>query len=249
APAAAAAMMCPWLEAKPRRPVTARSRPMITTIIAVPQPGMRPALSSTISAVATSSLSARGSSSLPMRVTCCPLRASQPSTRSVSAAAMKSQAISCDPARLGARDGNSSSTGTTAARSRVMVFGRFQSRSAAIGAAAPGAASSAEVTMVAAIIVEDAIDVLPRLRIGGHAAEAVDGARARVVGRQRIAHVAVAIEHRPQVARAAPEVLLGPERIRNPKAVGRVRHQLHEPLGALTRDGLGMEIRLRLHDR
>src|SRR5690606_26086882 len=121
-------------------------------------------------------------------------------SRSVTAATMKTQARIWDPSRPCATRGKRSRTGTAPVRRIVMVLGRFQRRSARRPAGVRTAGSSREVAIVAAIVVEDALDVLARLRIRRDAAVLVDGARAGVVGRQGVPPVAVAIHHRPQIA-------------------------------------------------
>src|SRR5262245_26755224 len=258
----------PPADAMLRSPVTASSRPTITTTIQTAQGGMRPIASSTISAVETSSLSASGSSSLPMWVTILPRRASQPSSRSETAATMKIQAITVLPCSPG-NSGSSNSTGTTAARSIVMVLGAFQKRSRGgiIGSARSawresGGADradvatpslSSEIDIVCAIVVENPIHVILRLLVRRHPTVAIDRARARVVGRQRAREIAIAIDHRLQVLGAAPDVRFRLERMLDAEQLGGLRHQLHQPLGSLARDGAGIEGRLgsnhRLHQR
>src|SRR3990172_620571 len=251
-PSPEAAITRPPAEARPRRPVTASSRPTITTTRPAAQVGMRPTERSTISAVATRSLSARGSRSFPIRVTCAPRRASQPSTMSVTAATMKSHAVSWLPKRDSATSGKKSRIGTTPVRRIVIVLGRFQMRS---GPWARGerAGSPREVAMVAAIIGQNPVHVLSGLGVGGAPAVAVHGRGPRVVGRDRPAPVPVAVDERAQVAHAAVEVLLHVQRLLHAEGARRGGHELHQALGALSRDRLGVEARLRgddgLHQR
>src|ERR1039458_241354 len=113
-----------------RNPETANSRPMINTAI---QPGRERICTSEIRAAEISSLSAMGSSSVPMVVTCFQRRARYPSSKSVNAATRKipsdnqslvtltpptwNQPVSCTSA--------ATSSGTKKIRRMVSAFGRF----------------------------------------------------------------------------------------------------------------------------
>jgi hypothetical protein len=85
-PSAEAGIWMPLAEAIARNPVTAISRPMMTTAI---QAGTACVPTRQMRAEATSSLSAVGSSSWPRMVVCFFLRAQSPSSVSVSVARRK----------------------------------------------------------------------------------------------------------------------------------------------------------------
>src|SRR6267378_3327822 len=107
-----------------RRPVTASSRPTITTTI---QAASLSIASSETSAAATRSLAAIGSSSVPSVVTWLRRRATTPSAQSVIAARMKIAAA----ITAWTRDDeikNTISSGTATMRVRVRPIGRFMRR-------------------------------------------------------------------------------------------------------------------------
>src|SRR5919204_170521 len=115
----------PWPADTARSPVTASSRPMITTTTHAAILSM---VSSETRAAATSSLSAIGSSSVPSVVTSLRRRASTPSSQSVSAAAMKmAAAMSAWTRELEIRKRINSGTATM--RVRVRPIGKFTLRS------------------------------------------------------------------------------------------------------------------------
>src|SRR5882724_5768413 len=124
-----AGTMTPWPADTARSPVTASSRPMITTTA---QAAILSMVSSDTRAAATSSLSAIGSSSVPSVVTWLRRRASTPSSQSVSAAAVKmAAAMSAWTRELEMRKRISSGTATI--RVRVSPIGKFTLRSRSPG--------------------------------------------------------------------------------------------------------------------
>src|SRR3989475_688663 len=120
-----AGTMTPWPADTARSPVTASSRPMITTTA---QAAILSMVSSDTRAAATRSLWGMGSSSVPRVVTWLRRRASTPSSQSVSAAAVKmAAAMSACTRELEIRKRISSGTATI--RVRVSPIGKFTLRS------------------------------------------------------------------------------------------------------------------------
>ena len=112
-PNADAGMLIPLDEAMARNPVTAISRPMMTMAA---QAGTRPRATRQMRAEAMRSLSAVGSRSWPSTVTIPFLRASQPSSQSVSEANVKMmQAMRSWPRK------SVSMTATTAGMARILA--------------------------------------------------------------------------------------------------------------------------------
>ena len=78
---------------------------------------------------------------------------------------------------------------------------------------------------------------------------AIDRAGAGVVRGQRQPLVAVVpVEQAPEVPGAAPDVLLGVERVDDAELPGGGGHELHQPQGTLGRSGAWVEPRLHLDD-
>src|SRR5438067_2824204 len=93
----------------------------------------------------------------------------------------------------------------------------------------------------------DLLYVVLRLAVRRHAAVALHGAGAGVVGRERLAHVpAERVELLAQVPRAGVDRLCGIERVGAAERAGRARHQLREALGAGRAAGIGVEAGLLL---
>src|SRR5262245_66682898 len=116
-----AGTITPTEAATARRPVTARSRPTITTTI---QASILSIASSDTSAAATRSLSAIGSRRVPRVVTWLRRRASIPSAQSVMAARMKIAAAITACTRDDEMR-NTISSGTATMRVRVRPMGKF----------------------------------------------------------------------------------------------------------------------------
>ena len=129
-PRSLALIVCPFESATPRRPVTANSRPTMMNTI---QAGTRSSSTKQMKAAEMSSLSARGSRSLPKLVICLRRRAMYPSSRSVVAAERKISSAShsvvrTSPPRSSStlrRSMTASSSGTKKILSTVRAFGRF----------------------------------------------------------------------------------------------------------------------------
>jgi len=103
--------------------------------------------------------------------------------------------------------------------------------------------------VVAEVEREHALDVLPRLAVRRHAAEAAHGGGPGVVGGERQLEVVETVQQVAQVARAGTDVGVRIGGARSAVGLRRGRHQLHEPLRAARRRGGGIEPRLRLHHR
>ena len=129
-PRSLALIVCPFESATPRRPVTANSRPTMMNTI---QAGTRSSSTKQMKAAEMSSLSARGSRSLPKLVICLRRRAMYPSSTSVVAAERKISSAShsvvrTSPPRSSStlrRSMTASSSGTKKILSTVRAFGRF----------------------------------------------------------------------------------------------------------------------------
>jgi hypothetical protein len=118
-------IISPSLDAIARRPVIDSSRDSSST---TNQPGIRPSSAPMTSVAMTMSLSAKGSRSLPMRLSWPRRRASQPSSQSVAAAAPKSRAAK--KLVFGVSQTIRAMTGAMAAmRISVRTFGRLVSSS------------------------------------------------------------------------------------------------------------------------
>ena len=102
----------------------------------------------------------------------------------------------------------------------------------------------------ALVALQDLVDVVVGLAVGRDAAVPLHRPRAGVVGGQGLAQVAAVLgDEHAEVTRAAVEVLRGVEGVGHAQLAGGGRHELHEPLGALVGDGVGLEARFHADHR
>src|SRR4029077_18415971 len=140
-------------------------------------------------------------------------------------------------------------TGTRPMRSKLSRFGSAttQLEPGRAAASAIGLADTRALPEIPEPVAEHAGEVLPGLGDVRDAAHLVDPHGSRIVGGHGEREIAVvAIEQATEVLDASLDVVLRREDVLHPDLRCGIRHQLHEPLRSLSRDGQVVESRLRL---
>src|SRR5262245_42215955 len=240
--------MMPFCAATPRKPVTASSRRAIATAIQAGTRGSGGIAASMMRLATTISLSASGSRNCPSVVM--PWRrASQPSRKSVTQATRKGAPATARATGPGQKS-TTTSTGTRPMRSMLSRFGSAVARPAPAAVSATGLADTRALPEVAEPVAEHADQILAGLGDVRDPTDLVHPHGPGIVRREREREVAVvAVEETAQVLHASLDVVLRRESVHDPHFRRSVRHELHQPLRSLWRDGQVVESRLGLDDR